>query len=179
MNEQQQTSKNNGRTLYLSGVVNETVAQDVNCEMLKLQRDDPLEDITLIVDTYGGDMFASFAIVDMMELITCDIRTICIGKAFSAGQFIFSTGAKGKRFMSLHARLMLHNPVAGYMGSVPDIEVEVEEIQKSRDILVKHISSRSNLSPEEIKQLIQRNAYLDATQAIEMGFADAVITKIK
>ena len=93
MNEQQQTSKNNGRTLYLSGVVNETVA--------------------------------------------------------------------------------------GYMGSVPDIEVGVEEIQKSRDILVKHISSRSNLSPEEIKQLIQRNAYLDALQAIEMGFADAVITKIK
>lgn len=179
MNEQRQPSKNNGRIIYLSGQVDELTAQEVNCELLKLQRDDPLEDITLFVDTYGGDMFASFAIVDMMELITCDIRTICIGKAFSAGQFIFSTGAKGKRFMSPHARLMLHNPIAGYMGSVPDIEVEVEEIQKSRDLFVKHIAKRSNMTAEDIKQLIQRNAYLDANQAIEMGFADSVINKIK
>jgi ATP-dependent Clp protease protease subunit len=165
--------------LYISGEINELTARDINVEMLGMQRDDPLEDITIIVDTYGGDMFASFSIVDMMELITCDIITICVGKAFSAGQFIFSTGAKGKRFMSPHARLMLHNPIAGYVGSVPDIEIEVEEIQKSRDLFVNHISSRSHLSPEEIKQLIQRNAYLDASQAIEMGFADAILTSIR
>lgn len=179
MNEQRQTSKNNGRMLYLSGEVTELTAQEVNAEMLKMQREDPIEDITLFVDTYGGDMFASFAIVDMMELITCDIRTICIGKAFSAGQFIFSTGAEGKRFMSPHARLMLHNPVAGYVGSVPDIEIEIEEIQRSRDQFVAQISKRSNLTIEEVADLIQRNAYLDAPKAIEMGFADAILKKIK
>jgi ATP-dependent Clp protease protease subunit len=179
MQEQRQHSKNNGRILYLSGEISELVAQEVNIEMLRMQREDPLEDITMIIDTYGGDMFASFAIVDMMELITCDIRTICVGKAFSAGQFIFSTGAKGKRFMTKHARLMLHSPIAGMQGSVPDIEIEIEEIQRSRDQFVTHISQRSNLSQEDVNEMIQRNAYLDVTKAIEMGFADAVINKLK
>jgi ATP-dependent Clp protease protease subunit len=177
--EPRQQPRNNGRILYLSGEIHEIAAQDINCEMLKMQRDDPLEDITLVVDSYGGNLFAAFAIVDMMDIISCDIQTICIGKAMSAGQFIFSTGKRGKRLMAPHARLMLHNPVAGYEGSVPDIEIEIEELQRCRDLYVKHISGRSNLSTDEVKDLIQRNAYLNAEQAIAHGFADGIVTKIR
>ena len=174
-----QHTRHNGRVLYLSGEIHEQVAQEINIEMIRLQREDPLQDITLIVDSYGGDLFAAFSIVDCMEMLTCDIKTICIGKAMSAGQFIFSTGAKGKRYMSKHARLMLHNPIAGYEGSVPDIEVEIEELQKCRDLFVNHIAEKSGHSPEEIKELIQRNKYLDAQEAIELGFADGVIERLK
>jgi ATP-dependent Clp protease protease subunit len=174
-----QSTRHNGRVIYLSGEINEHVAQDINIEMIRMQREDPLQDITLIVDSYGGDLFAAFSIVDCMEMLTCDIKTICLGKAMSAGQFIFSTGAKGKRFMSKHARLMLHNPIAGYEGSVPDIEVEIEELQKCRDLFVQHIADKSGHSADEIKLLIQRNKYLDAAEAIELGFADGIVDRLK
>lgn len=175
----QHSTRHNGRVLYLSGEINEHVAQEINVEMIRMQREDPLQDITMIVDSYGGDLFAAFSIVDCMEMLTCDIKTICLGKAMSAGQFIFSTGAKGKRFMSKHARLMLHNPISGYEGSVPDIEVEIEELQKCRDLFVQHIAEKSGHTPEQIKELIQRNKYLDAQDAIGLGFADAMITRLK
>lgn len=172
-------SKNNGRVLYIAGEINEATAQEVNIEMLKLQREDPLEDITLIVDSYGGDLFAAFAIVDMMNIVSCDIRTICIGKAMSAGQFIFSAGAPNKRFMTKHSRLMLHNPSAGVEGSMPDIEIEIEELQRCRNLFVDQITSRCKLNREEIVNLISRNAYLGAEQAVEMGFADGILTRMK
>lgn len=174
-----QSTRHNGRLLYLSGEINEHTAQEINIEMVRMQREDPLQDITLVVDSYGGDLFAAFAIVDMMEMITCDIKTICMGKAMSAGQFIFSTGTKGKRYMSKHARLMLHNPVAGMEGSVPDIEVEIEELQRCRDLFINHIADKSGNSYDMIKELIQRNKYLDASEAIRLGFADGILTRLK
>jgi len=174
-----QSTRHNGRVLYLSGEINEHSAQEINIEMIRMQREDPLQDITMIVDSYGGDLFAAFAIVDCMEMLTCDIKTICMGKAMSAGQFIFSTGAKGKRFMSRHARLMLHNPISGYEGSVPDIEVEIEELQRCRDLFINHIGDKSGQTPEFIRDLIQRNKYLDAPEAIELGFADGVVNRLK
>ena len=174
-----QSTRHNGRVLYLSGEINEHTAQDINIEMIRLQREDPLQDITIIVDSYGGDLFAAFAIVDMMDMLTCDIKTICMGKAMSAGQFIFSTGAKGKRFISKHARLMLHNPIAGMEGSVPDIEVEIEELQRSRDAFIQHIADKSDNSFDMIKDLIQRNKYLDANEAVQLGFADGICNRLK
>lgn len=179
MTESHINTKNNGRILYLSGEINENTAQEINIEMLRMQKEDPLEDITIIVDSYGGDLFAAFAIVDMMETVTCDIKTICIGKAMSAGQFIFTSGTKGKRFMSKHARLMVHNPIAGYEGSVPDIEIEIEELLKCRELFVAHIASKSGNTPEFIKELINRNRYVDTEEAIKLGFADHHLKKIK
>lgn len=152
---------------------------EINCELIRLQREDPLQDITMIIDSYGGDMFAAFSIVDMMELVTCDIQTICIGKAMSAGQFIFSSGAPGKRFMTKHARLMIHNPIAGFEGSVPDIQIELDEIQRCRDLFLTQIAKNSKMEKDDIKHLIERTAYLDSEQAIEMGFADGLLNKIK
>lgn len=174
-----QSTRHNGRVLYLSGEINEHTAQEINVEMVRLQREDPLQDITLIIDSYGGDLFAAFAIVDMMEMLTCDIKTICLGKAMSAGQFIFSTGTKGKRFMSKHARLMLHNPIAGMEGSVPDIEVEIEELQKCRDLFITHIAEKSGKTYDEVKDMINRNKYLDASEAISHGFADGIVNRLK
>lgn len=174
-----EVTRNNGRLIYISGEITESVSQEVNIEMIRLQREDPLEDITLIVDSYGGELFAAFSIVDCMDMMTCDIRTICLGKAMSAGQFIFSCGSKGKRFMASHSRLMIHNPVGGYEGSVPDIEIEIEELQRCRDLYVERIAESSNSNKDDILQMISRNVYLDARQAIEHGFADAVIKRLK
>jgi ATP-dependent Clp protease protease subunit len=179
MSEKTESTRYHGRILYLAGEINEMTAQEINIGMVSLQRDDPLQDITLIIDSYGGDLFAAFSIVDMMDMITCDIQTICIGKAMSAGQLIFSSGTKGKRFMSKHARLMLHNPSAGMEGSVPDIEIEIEELQRCRSLFVDKICEGSNLDVDEIMNLISRNAYLDAQQAIDMGFSDGILKTLK
>lgn len=177
--QQRQHTRHHGRILYLCGGIDEQTSMEINSELIRLQREDPLMDITMIIDSYGGDMFAAFSIVDMMELVTCDIQTICIGKAMSAGQFLFSSGAPGKRFMTKHARLMIHNPIAGFEGSVPDIQIELDEIQRCRTLFIDQISKGCKMSPLEIKSLIERTAYLDAEQAIEMGFADGLLKKIK
>lgn len=177
--ERQESTRYYGRILYLAGEVNELTAQEINIGMVSLQREDPLQDITLIIDSYGGDLFAAFSIVDMMDMITCDIQTVCIGKAMSAGQLIFSSGKKGKRFMSKHARLMLHNPSAGMEGSVPDIEIEIEELQRCRSLFVDKTAEGSDLDRNEIMELISRNAYLDADEAIEKGFADGILKTLK
>lgn len=177
--EHRESTRHGGRILYLSGEIGEHTAQEINIEMIRLQREDPILDITLIIDSYGGDLFAAFAIVDMMNMLTCDIKTICIGKAMSAGQLIFSSGAPNKRFMSKHSRLMLHSPSAGMEGSVPDIEVEIEELQRNRDLFVQQVSKNSNLNIEQVLELINRNSYLDASQAIEMGFADGLLKRLK
>lgn len=174
-----QQAKNNGRIIYLTGFISEQAAMEVNSQFIALQREDVTADITLIVDSYGGELFAAFSIVDMMDIITCDIRTICIGKAMSAGQFIFSSGTKGKRQITRNSRLMIHNPVVGYEGSMPDVEVEVEEMLLNRDMFIQHIADRSNLTFEQIKELITRNKYLGYEEAIELGFADSLITKIR
>lgn len=179
MSGQAQHSKNNGRIIYLSGVITERTAVEVNSQLLALHRENLTSDITMIIDSYGGELFAAFAIVDMMNIISCDIRTICVGKAMSAGQFIFSSGTKGKRFMSRFARLMIHNPIVGIEGPVPDVEVEIEEIMETRDIFIKHISQCSKLSFDEVKDLVARNKYLGVDAAIKYGFADSVITKIR
>ncbi|HSH50379.1 MAG TPA: ATP-dependent Clp protease proteolytic subunit [Bacteroidales bacterium] len=171
--------KNNGRVIYLSGIITEQTALDVNAQLLSFQREDVMSDITLFIDSYGGELFAAFAIVDMMNIITCDVRTICIGKAMSAGQFIFSSGAKGKRQMTKHSRLMIHNPIVGYEGSMPDVEVEVEEMMLNRDMFIQHIANTSNLDFDEIKDLISRNKYLGYEDAIKYGFADSLVTKIR
>jgi ATP-dependent Clp protease protease subunit len=115
----------------------------------------------------------------MMDIISCDIRTICIGKAMSAGQFIFSSGKKGKRFMSKHARLMVHNPIAGMEGSCPDLEIEIEELLKCRQLFLQHLSDKSGQTPEFLKDLIDRNRYVDAEESIRLGFADGMLKTIK
>ena len=171
--------RHHGRIIYVSGDIDEQLTLEVNLEMLRLQNEDPLSDITLLVDSYGGELHAAFAIVDMMQLLTCDIKTVCFGKAMSAGQFIFSTGTRGKRFMTKNARLMLHNPIAGVHGSVPDMEVEIDEIQYMRDRFVEHIADCSNINADEVKELIQRVKYLSAEEAIRYGFADGIIEKLK
>ena len=147
--------------------------------MIELQNEDPITDITLIIDSYGGDLFSAFSIVDIMDMLTCDIKTICIGKAMSAGQLIFSSGTPNKRFMSKNARLMLHNPSSRMEGSVPDVEIEIKELRRCRNSFVKRISKSSNLSKKEIFNLIDRNVYLNAKQSIKLGLADGLLKRLK
>jgi ATP-dependent Clp protease protease subunit len=160
------------RVIYCSGDVDEEKASIINCGLLELQYADPLQDITLIVDSYGGELYSTFSIMDMMSLIQCDVRTVCIGKAFSAGAFLVINGARGKRLMTKNSSMMLHNPSAGVEGNVKDIELEVKEINLRKETLMGIVSNGSNLSFSEVKEMMDRNFYLDANDAISKGLVD-------
>jgi len=163
------------RFIYLNGDVDEEKAGIVNCGMLELQYADPMADITLVVDSYGGEMYSAFSIMDMMDLIQCDVRTVCIGKAFSAGAFLVINGTQGKRFMTKNSRMMLHNPIAGVEGNIQDIGLEVAEINLKKDELMGIVTNRSNLTFNEVKDMLDRNYYLDLNSAITKGLIDGVL----
>jgi ATP-dependent Clp protease protease subunit len=175
------TSNNNSseeisRSIFLSGKIDECSCLTTNKRLVKLQEEDPLREITIIIDSYGGHVDSMFAITDLMDIIQCPIRTICIGKAMSAGAFIFTCGDKGRRFMTKNSRLMYHQISGGYRCTVIDVEIDVIETRRRQEIMVKEISEKSNLTEEQVKEMIDRDKYLSPEEAIEIGVCDEVIS---
>jgi ATP-dependent Clp endopeptidase proteolytic subunit ClpP len=150
----------------------------------ELEEDEDLEqperDITMIISTYGGEVLEMFAIYDMMRMAKSDgidIQTIGLGKVMSAGVAILAAGTKGKRKVSRNCRLMLHQASAGTMGSVFNMENELEEVKVLQDMYVQCVAENSNLSVKQIKKLFKANAnhYISAAQAVEYGLADEIV----
>ena len=168
----------NDRFIYVSGVIDEEKAKEVIERLLELQNNDPLEEITMIVNSGGGEIYSMFAITDMMDMMHADIRTVCLGTAASAGSFIFLCGTPGKRFMSKHSNLMMHQVSGGTYGTTADIDVQVNEIRYLQQEMINVIEERSNLTGEEIKKFIDRDFYIRPEQAIEFGLCDGIIGRL-
>jgi len=166
------------RFIYLSGIIDEDKSKEVIERLLELQHNDPLEEITIIVNSGGGEIYSMFAITDMMDMMHADIRTVCLGTAASAGSFIFLCGTKGKRFMSKHSNLMMHQVSGGTYGTTADIDVQVNEIRYLQQEMINVIEERSKLTGEEIKKFIDRDFYIRPEQAIEFGLCDDVIGRL-
>jgi len=166
------------RTVFLSGHIIEETTKDVVQALLRMQKEDPLSPIKMIVDSFGGSVDAMFAITDTMNSIVPEIETICLGKAMSAAAHVFISGTKGRRLMMPHSRLLFHQMTSFTYGSTADIIVDVEEIKFLQEELYQEMAEKSNLSIEEVRKLIDRSAYVRPEQAIEMGFADEVVTRI-
>lgn len=164
--------------MLYSDIVN-GISQDVNSQLLELQCQDPLKDITLIVNSYGGEIDEMFAIIDMMNIVQPDIRTIVNGKAMSAGAFVAICGTKGKRFMTENSRLMIHSVSGGSVGTVQDIKIDVAELNRANDHIINMVSQKSNLSVSEVKDLMERDRYILPKEAIEMGLIDGILTSLK
>jgi ATP-dependent Clp protease, protease subunit len=185
LNGLEKDNKNNGisttdkdRFIYINGFIDEEKSKEVIERLLELQSNDPLEEITIILNSGGGEIYSMFAITDMMDIMHTDIRTICIGSAMSAAQFIFTCGSKGKRFMTKHSSLMMHQVSGGAYGTGKDIDVQVKEIKFLQGEMIKEISTRSSLSVEEIKKFIDRDFYIRPEQAIEFGLCDDIIGRL-
>ena len=166
------------RFIYLSGSVDEDKAKDVIEKLLELQTADPMEEITMVINSGGGDIYSMFAITDMMDNIYTPIRTICLGTAQSAAAFIFTCGTKGRRFMTKHSSLMIHQVSGGAGGTTKDIDVQVREIKFLQNEMNEEITKRSDLSKNEIEKLIDRDFYIRPQQAIEYGLCDDIIKRI-
>ena len=165
------------RIIFLSGEIDDAVANTVVAQLIYLEAKDPQKDISLYINSPGGSVSAGLAIYDTMNYIKCDVSTICIGMAASMGAFLLSSGAKGKRFALPNSEIMIHQPLGGAQGQASDIKIAAEHIIRTKQKLNEILAKNSGKPLSEIERDTDRDNYLSATEAQEYGLIDKVFYK--
>ncbi|MCA9248168.1 MAG: ATP-dependent Clp protease proteolytic subunit, partial [Planctomycetales bacterium] len=146
-------------------------------KLLYLQSENRRKDIHFYINSPGGSVTSTLAIYDTMQMVSCPVATYCVGLAASGGAVLLAGGAKGKRFALKHAKVMIHQPHGGVGGQVSDIEIQAQEIVKTRDTLNQILSEHTGQSVEKLKKDCDRDHYLSASEAKEYGIVDDVLIK--
>ena len=165
------------RIVFLSGEIDDAVANTVVAQLIYLEAKDPSKDINLYINSPGGSVSAGFAIYDTMNYIKCDVSTICIGMAASMGAFLLSSGAKGKRFALPNSEIMIHQPLGGAQGQASDIKIAADHILKTKQKLNRILAENSGRPLEQIERDTDRDNYLSAQEAMQYGLIDRVFIK--
>jgi ATP-dependent Clp protease protease subunit len=163
------------RVVFLTGLIDEQVANLIVAQLLHLESDDPDKDVKLYVNSPGGDMNALFAIYDTMQCVHCDIETTCVGQAASAAAVVLAAGAPGKRNTLPHSRILIHQPHGGAQGQSVDIEVWAREVIVQRDHMVEILARHSGQPADRIRADIDRDFILRGDDAVAYGLVDHVI----
>ncbi len=164
------------RVVYLGTPIDDFVANAIVAQLLTLESDDPDKDISLYINSPGGEITGLFAIYDTMQFIKCDVSTICLGQAASAAAVILASGAAGKRFVLPHARILIHQPHGGASGQAVDIEIQAKEISRMRSLLDEILAHHSGQDVAKIAKDTDRDFIMSALEAKEYGMVDEVIT---
>ena len=167
----------NDRIIVLSDEVNDATASLVVAQMLYLEGQDPEKDISFYINSPGGSVTAGLAIYDTMQYIKCDVSTICMGMAASMGAFLFSAGAKGKRYILPNAEVMIHQPLGGAQGQATEILIAADHIKRTKERLNKILAENTGKTVEEIYEDTERDNWLTAEEAVSYGLADKIIEK--
>ena len=162
------------RVIFLTGEINDAVADTVVAQLIFLEAKDPNKDICLYINSPGGSVTAGLAIYDTMNYISCDVVTICIGMAASMGAFLLSSGTKGKRYSLPSSEIMIHQPLGGAQGQASDIKIQAEHILKTKKKLNTILSNNTGRSFEEIERATDRDNYLSADEALVYGLIDKI-----
>lgn len=165
------------RIIFLSGEIDDAVANTVVAQLIYLEAKDPQKDISLYINSPGGSVSAGLAIYDTMNYVKCDVSTICIGMAASMGAFLLSSGQKGKRYALPNSEIMIHQPLGGAQGQASDIKIAAEHILKTKKKLNEILAQNSGRSLQEIERDTDRDNYLSAQEALEYGLIDKVFYK--
>jgi ATP-dependent Clp protease protease subunit len=165
------------RIVFLGTPIDDTVANLIMAQLLHLESEDPDKDISLYINSPGGDVSALLAIYDTMQYIKPDVSTIVMGLAASAAAVLSLAGAKGKRFALPNSRILLHQPHGGAQGQAVDIEIQAKEIIRLRDLLDKIIAEHTGQSIEKVSKDTDRDFILTADEAKEYGVIDEIITR--
>lgn len=166
------------RIVFLGAPINDDVANIVIAQLLFLDADNPERDIFLYINSPGGIISSGMAIYDTMQFLRAPVNTICMGMAASMGSFLLAAGSKGKRRALPHARIMTHQPSAGYQGTAADIEIQAKEVLYLRDQLNRLFAEHTGQSLERIEKDIDRDRFMSAEEAKEYGLIDDVIVKM-
>ena len=167
------------RIIFLGGEVEDNMANTIVAQMLFLEAEDPAKDIYLYINSPGGVVTAGMAIFDTMQYIKPDVATICIGQAASMGSLLLTAGAKGKRFALPNARIMIHQPLGGARGQSTDVQIQAKELLRTRHMLNEILSERTGKSMEQVENDTERDNFMSASEAVEYGLIDKVITRAK
>ena len=165
------------RIIFLSGEINDAVANTVVAQLIYLEGKDPEKDIMMYINSPGGSVTAGLAIYDTMNYIKCDVCTTCVGICASMAAVLLSSGAKGKRFALANSEVMIHQPLGGAQGQASDIAITAEHILKTKKKLNKILSNNSNKSIEEVEKDTDRDNYMSAKEALEYGLVDRIFDK--
>jgi ATP-dependent Clp protease protease subunit len=164
------------RIIFLGTPIDDTVSNLMIAQLLHLESEDPDKDISIYINSPGGEITALFAIYDTMQYIKPDVQTICVGQAASAAAVLLAAGAKGKRFALPHARILIHQPHGGASGQAVDIEIQAKEIIRMRELLDEIMAYHTGQPVEKVAHDTDRDFIMSAVEAAEYGLVDEVIS---
>lgn len=162
------------RIIFLGGPIDSETANLIVAQLLFLEAEDPKKDIQLYINSPGGSVTATLAMIDTMNHIKPDVSTVCVGLAASGGAWTLASGAKGKRFALPNAEVMIHQPLGGAEGQASDIEITAKHILSTRDRLNKMMADATGKSVDEIAKDVDRDFFMTADEAKKYGIIDKV-----
>ena len=167
------------RIIFLGTPINGQVSNVIVAQLLFLDREDSERDISLYINSPGGEISAGLAIYDTMQLIQAPVSTISVGITASMATILLTAGTKGRRYALPHATVHLHQPLGGVQGQAADIEIAAREILRMRDLLNKILLKHTGLSQEKIDDITDRDYYMTGEQAVDFGIVDKVLEPLK
>jgi ATP-dependent Clp protease protease subunit len=165
------------RIIWLGSEVRDENANAICAQMMLLAAEDPNKDIWLYINSPGGSITAGMAIYDTMQFVQPDIATVAMGMAASMGQFLLSSGAKGKRFATPHARVMMHQPSGGISGTATDVRINAQLIMHMKRTLAELTAEQTGKPLEQILKDSDRDSWFTAQEALDYGFIDRVVDR--
>ena len=165
------------RIIFIGTPIDDQIGNLVVAQLLHLESDDPDKDISVYVNSPGGDVYSGLAIYDTMQFIKPDVQTICFGVAMSMGALLLTGGAKGKRLALPNSRMLVHQPSAGFEGQATDIDIHAREILDMRGRIDKIFALHTGQPVEQIHEDLERDRFFKAEEAVEYGLIDKVITE--
>lgn len=163
------------RVIFMVGQVEDYMANVIVAQLLFLESDNPDKDISIYINSPGGSVTAGMAIYDTMQFIKPDVSTLCIGQAASMGAFLLAAGHSGKRFVLPNARVMIHQPSAGFQGQATDIDIHAREILSIKDRMNRLMAEHCGQTVEKVKNDTERDRFLNAEEALDYGLVDRIV----
>jgi ATP-dependent Clp protease protease subunit len=164
------------RIIFLTGQVEDQMANLVAAQLLFLESENPDKDIFLYINSPGGSVTAGMSIYDTLQFIKPDVSTVCMGQACSMGAFLLAGGTAGKRFVLPNSRVMIHQPLGGFQGQASDIQIHAQEILSIKKKLNQLLAEHTGQPLEVIERDTDRDNFMSAQQAVDYGLVDAVLT---
>ena len=165
------------RIIYMGTGVDDYVANLIVAQVLFLEKEDPDKDIQMYVNSPGGSVSAGLAILDTMNLVKCDVSTICVGMAASMGAVLLAGGAKGKRYVLPNARVMIHQVSGGTQGTVSDMKIAVKEADRYQEVLSKILAEACDKSQDQVKKDMDRDYWMSAEESVAYGIVDKIVAR--
>lgn len=165
------------RIIFLGDEVNDDTANVIIAQLLFLEKSDPKADIHFYINSPGGSVYSGLAIYDAMQLSSCPISTVCIGKAASMGAILLAGGTKGKRYILPNSRVMIHQVSSGFKGTISDINLQAKETNTLMSTLMNILAEHTGKSVEQVTEDCDRDFWMSAKEAIEYGLVDEILKK--